>query len=69
MDLKMPGMGGIEACKQIIAISPDVNIVILTSIYDVPSIIQTLKVGVAGYVVLMAIQIRVKMVLRYTTYL
>jgi two-component system invasion response regulator UvrY len=51
MDLKMPGMGGIEACKQIIAISPDVNIVILTSIYDVPFIIQTLKIGVAGYVI------------------
>ncbi len=49
MDLRMPGMDGIEAIQQIKARSPVVEIVILTTYDDDEYIVQGLRAGARGY--------------------
>lgn len=49
MDLRMPGMDGIEATKQIRQISPDAKILALTSYDGDQEIYRALEAGVRGY--------------------
>jgi DNA-binding NarL/FixJ family response regulator len=49
MDLSMPGMGGVEATRRILALSPEQKIVVLTSFADQQLIIQALDAGACGY--------------------
>jgi NarL family two-component system response regulator YdfI len=49
MDLRMPGMDGIEAIQQIKARHPAVEIVILTTYDDDEYIVQGLRAGARGY--------------------
>ncbi len=49
MDLRMPGMDGIEAIQQIKARYPAVEIVILTTYDDDENIVQGLRAGARGY--------------------
>jgi NarL family two-component system response regulator YdfI len=49
MDLRMPGMDGIEAIQQIKARYPVVEIVILTTYDDDEYIVQGLRAGARGY--------------------
>ncbi len=49
MDLRMPGMGGIEAIEQIKARDPRVSIVILTTYDDDEFIVRGLRAGARGY--------------------
>jgi NarL family two-component system response regulator YdfI len=49
MDLRMPGMDGIEAIKQIKASYQAVEIVILTTYDDDEYIVQGLRAGARGY--------------------
>jgi DNA-binding NarL/FixJ family response regulator len=49
MDLRMPNVDGIEAAKQIRAISPDVKIIALTSFDGDQEIYRALEAGVRGY--------------------
>ena len=49
MDLSMPGIGGVEATRRILAASPDQKIVVLTSFADQQVIIQALDAGASGY--------------------
>jgi NarL family two-component system response regulator YdfI len=49
MDLRMPGMDGIEAIQQIKARYPAVEIVILTTYDDDEYIVQGLRAGARGY--------------------
>lgn len=49
MDLRMPGGGGIEATRQILAESSDVRVIILTSSEDDTDLFEAVKAGAAGY--------------------
>jgi NarL family two-component system response regulator YdfI len=49
MDLRMPGVGGIEAIQQIKARDPSVEIVILTTYDDDDQVLAGLHAGARGY--------------------
>ena len=49
MDLRMPGMDGIEATARLSESHPDVAVVVLTTFADDDSIIAALKAGARGY--------------------
>lgn len=51
MDLLMPIMDGIEATKQITEITPEVKVMILTSMSDQDHAIPALNAGASGYLV------------------
>jgi DNA-binding NarL/FixJ family response regulator len=49
MDISMPGMGGVEATRQILAEAPGVQVVVLTSFMDRDRIVAALDAGAIGY--------------------
>jgi len=50
MDLKMPGMGGIEATRAIVGRSPHTGVIVVTMFEDDESVFAALKAGARGYV-------------------
>jgi DNA-binding NarL/FixJ family response regulator len=50
MDIKMPGVGGIEATRAITGRCPNVGVVMLTMFEDDESVFAALKAGARGYV-------------------
>ncbi len=50
MDIAMPGMNGIEATRQIKAISPETAVLALTMHEEEPYFFQMLEAGASGYV-------------------
>src|SRR5579884_3792477 len=50
MDIKMPGLNGIEATRLIKAELPDTKIVILTAFDDDDSLFEAIKSGADGYI-------------------
>lgn len=51
MDLSMPGIGGIEATRRILATLPETRVMMLTSFGGHERMVQALKSGAVGYVV------------------
>lgn len=51
LDLKMPGMSGIEACRAITASHADTSVIILTAFLDSDMIYRCIQAGAKGYVV------------------
>ena len=49
MDIRMPGMDGIEATRQITAANPDINIVVLSMFEDDDLIAAAVQAGARGY--------------------
>lgn len=50
MDLDMPGMGGLEATRQIAAMDPAPRVLVLTSHSEAQSLLPVLEAGASGYV-------------------
>jgi DNA-binding NarL/FixJ family response regulator len=50
MDIKMPGMDGIEATRQILESGSGVKVLMLTTFETDSQVIQALKAGASGYV-------------------
>jgi DNA-binding NarL/FixJ family response regulator len=49
MDVRMPGMGGIEACRQIREAVPGARILMLTMSDDETDLFEAIKAGASGY--------------------
>jgi DNA-binding NtrC family response regulator len=50
MDIKMPGLSGMEALPQIITNHPDTCVIMLTAVVDTETAVQAMKLGAYDYV-------------------
>ncbi|HLN63990.1 MAG TPA: response regulator transcription factor [Symbiobacteriaceae bacterium] len=50
MDVRMPGIGGLEACRQVLATLPQTGVVFLTSFPDEDALVAAMLAGARGYV-------------------
>lgn len=51
MDLQMPGIGGVEATRQILLASPHIRVLVVTMFEDDYSVFTAMRAGARGYVV------------------
>jgi len=51
MDVTMPGIGGVEATRQIRAANPEVKVVMLTMHADQDVVVDAIRAGASGYLV------------------
>jgi two-component system, NarL family, response regulator DevR len=49
MDVRMPGLNGIEACREIRAAQPHVNVLMLTSFGDEKAVMASIVAGASGF--------------------
>lgn len=49
MDLTMPGIGGVEATRQIVQHSPHIGVVVLTMVEDDDPVFAAMRAGARGY--------------------
>ncbi|MEU7878606.1 response regulator transcription factor [Microbispora bryophytorum] len=50
MDLRMPGLNGVDATRKIVAALPDVAVLVLTMVEEDASIFAAMRAGARGYV-------------------
>ena len=50
MDLTMPEMDGIECIRQLMALFPDINILVVSALSDKATAIAALRLGARGFV-------------------
>lgn len=51
MDLQMPGIGGVEATRQILVASPHIRVLVVTMFEDDYSVFTAMRAGARGYIV------------------
>jgi DNA-binding NarL/FixJ family response regulator len=50
MDVRMPDMNGVEACREIRDVDPDIQVIMLTSFSDDEALFNSIMAGAAGFV-------------------
>ncbi len=50
VDLKLPGMSGIELIKMLKTDMPDIDIMVHTAFYDIGNLLPAIKAGATGYI-------------------
>ncbi|MDF1514068.1 MAG: response regulator transcription factor, partial [Anaerolineae bacterium] len=50
MDIRMPGKNGIEACREILELNPDTQVIMLTSYAEDEMLFDAISAGAVGYV-------------------
>lgn len=50
MDIRMPGMNGVDACRQIVEALPETKVVMLTSFAEDDLLFSAIRAGASGYV-------------------
>lgn len=50
LDIRMPGMNGIEACQEIKSVAPEAKVIMLTSYADDEAVYASILAGASGYV-------------------
>ena len=50
MDIKMPGLGGIEATRRVLAAHPSVRVLIVTMFEDDATVFTAMRAGARGYI-------------------
>ena len=50
MDLRMPGVSGVDAIRQIVEESPHIKILVLSASAEENDVLEAVKVGAAGYI-------------------
>ena len=64
LDLKMPGMGGIEVCRRICDHFPNTAVIALTTFADEKLAFQSIQAGVKGYVLKDVERFQLRQILR-----
>ena len=49
MDLNLPGIGGLEATRRIVAAAPEVAVLVLTMVDDDDTVLAAVRIGAKGY--------------------
>ena len=50
LDVRMPGMGGLEVLRRMKAIEPRVEVILLSAVEEVPTVVDGMKLGAFDYV-------------------
>lgn len=49
MDIKMPGINGIEATREVVSASPEIGVLVVTMLEDDDSVFAAMRAGARGY--------------------
>jgi DNA-binding NarL/FixJ family response regulator len=67
MDIKMPGMNGIEATNRILTASPHISVIVLTMFDDDDTVFAALRAGARGYLLKGALKAEMLRAIRAVT--